>query len=254
LPSIINLLLTLPRLGNPYLSQSAYSILCEIFTVTSQGEDGGNVVDISEILKVILSSPPLLSDFALSSAWVQVLGNAMLGYSNVDPDSCSAQIDKVWKAVWVFLESSDSSTRRAAAESLKLLTCCFSPKLLQSAIHEDGSGQTKSTLRKIIVETMNALGSLAFARSIPELLSIISSLIDNLADRPSRMSPTYAESLVLDLIQKVGDLRIQKGFEYKEAADDTLAVAMRVVGPEVLLRVLPLNLEPSDRYVDVLGH
>ena len=167
----------------------------------------------------------------------------------VDPDACSAQIEKVWKAVWLFLESSHPPTRKASAESLQSLTRCFSGKALELAIQEDARDHSKSFLHRIIVDATNALVSLAFARSIPELLAVISSLIESLCDRPNRTAPTYAESLLLNIIQKVGDMRLQKTFEYKEAADATLAVAMRVVGPEVLFRVLPLNLEPSDRLV-----
>jgi len=96
---------------------------------------------------------------------------------------------------------------------------------------------------------MKALRSVAFAQSMPQLLSTVSSLIVGLRYRDvSRSSPTAAERLLLPLIGYVGELRVQKGFEYKEDADATLATAMRVLGPEVLLGVLPLNLEPSDRY------
>jgi ribosomal RNA-processing protein 12 len=82
---------------------------------------------------------------------------------------------------------------------------------------------------------------------MPELLVIISSLISGLRSRQSRKSPSAAEVLLLPLIAQVGELRTRKGFEYKEAADATLSTAMRVLGPEVLFRVLPLNLEPEQR-------
>lgn len=52
---------------------------------------------------------------------------------------------------------------------------------------------------------------------------------------------------MVPVIQKVGNLRTKKNFEYKEAADGMLGIAMRVLGPEVFLKMLPLNLEPSDR-------
>jgi ribosomal RNA-processing protein 12 len=231
------------------LSQSAYSILSELFSSPAQNEDNTTTVDISGVLTAMLSSPPSKSDFTLSSAWVQVLGNAVLAYSFTDPEACAVEIDKVWKSVWPFLESSDASVRKVAAESLGSFARCFTPSLIALAIQEVGQAETRSTLGKIVVETTNALDSLAFARSMPELLSVISSLIDNLGHRQDWTSPPPAESLLLPLIQKVGELRIQKGFEYKEAADGTLAIAMRVIGPEVLFQVLPLNLEPSDRYV-----
>ncbi|KAF5380415.1 hypothetical protein D9615_004614 [Tricholomella constricta] len=244
IPTIANLLLTLPRLGNPYLSQTAYSILSDLFALPS--EDGTHIGDqLSDVLSVVLSSPPSKSDTILSPAWVLVLGHAFSVYRATDNGAHSNQLGKVWKTIWSFLESSDAPTRKAAAQSLDVLCCSFSPALISSALQD---GASKDTLRKIITQTTQALDSLAYARAMPELLSVLSSMIVNLRYRPKpRSSPTAAESLLLPLIVHVGTLRIQKGFEYKEAADATLATAMRILGPEVLLRVLPLNLEPSDR-------
>jgi ribosomal RNA-processing protein 12 len=173
----------------------------------------------------------------------------MLAYSSANSEACADDLGNVWKTVWPYLESTDSSTRKAAAETLDLLSKCITPSLVTSAINDVGQDDKTSGLGKIVAQITKALDSFGFARSISEVLSVISSLIDNLRYREgSRTSPTAAESLLLPLIRKVGDLRIQKGFEYKEAADATLSTAMRVVGPQVLLTALPLNLEPSDRY------
>ncbi|GLB37646.1 putative NUC173-domain-containing protein [Lyophyllum shimeji] len=244
IPHIADLLLALPRLGNPYLSQSAYSALSDLFSLHS--EDDTHVGDqLSDVLNVVLASPPSKSDTILSPAWVQLLGNAFSVYRPADTDTHANELGKVWKTVWSFLESNDASTRKAAAQSLETLSRCFTPALISSALLDKDS---ISTLRKIITQTTKALDSLAFVRAMPELLSVVSAVIANLRHRPGgKLSPTAAESLLLPLIEHVGKLRTQKGFEYKEAADATLGTAMRVLGPEVLLRVLPLNLEPSDR-------
>ncbi|KAG5648632.1 hypothetical protein DXG03_003243 [Asterophora parasitica] len=244
IPDIANLLLTLPRLGNPYLSQSAYSILSDLFALPS--EDGTSVGDqLSGVLGVVLSSPPSKNDTILSPAWVLVLGNAFSVYRAAETDAHANELGKVWKTVWSFLESNDAPTRKAAAQSLDVLCKSFTPALLSSALN---NGASKSILRRIITQATQALDSLTYARAIPELLSVVSSLITNLRYRPGpKPAPTAAESLLLPLIEHIGALRVQKGFEHKEAADATLAAAMRILGPEVLLRVLPLNLEPPDR-------
>ncbi|KII92412.1 hypothetical protein PLICRDRAFT_172507 [Plicaturopsis crispa FD-325 SS-3] len=246
LPSITTSLLSLPRLGNPYLSQSAYSILSDLFSADS--EESNVTGEIPNVLKAVLSSPPSRADVTLPPAWVQVLGSAMLAYSSADADACAGQLGKVWKAVWNFLESGDASTRKAAADSLDMLAQCFTPTLIAAAIQEAPGGEDKTFLRKIVSQASKALDSLSYAQSIPELLSVISSLTTNLRYRGGgRTSPTAAELLVMPLIEKIADLRIQKGFEYKEAADATIAATLRVVGPEVLLNALPLNIEPADR-------
>lgn len=176
----------------------------------------------------------------------------MLAYSAFDADACAVDLSRVWKTVWGFLESNHSTTRKATAEALDLLSQCFNPSLIKAAIQESKEGITepKSVVGSIIAQANKALDSLTFARSMPDLLAVIASLITNLRyteDDARRKSTVAAEALLLPLIRKIGDLRTQKGFEHKEAADSALAVAMRVLGPKILLQVLPLNLEPADR-------
>lgn len=175
----------------------------------------------------------------------------MRAYKAVDPDACGKELTKVWKAVWNFLDSNDAATRKAAAHSLSAMIHCFSPSLVATAVADP---QGLSAIPKTISQVTKALENVAYARSMPELLAIISALIVGLKSRKSRRSPTAAEALLLPLITQVGDLRTRKGFEFKEAADATLSAAMQVLGPEVLLRVLPLNLEPEQRYPLSLGH
>jgi ribosomal RNA-processing protein 12 len=245
LPAITNLLLTLPRLGNPYLSQSSYSILSDIFSLPAQDESMDVNEQISDVLKAVLASPPSKSDATLSPAWVQVLGHAMISFHSTDSTAAASELGRVWKTVWSFLESGDGATKKAAAQSLDLLTRCITPAMISSAIAETDA---RSTLGKIISQTTKALDSLAYAAAIPQVLSVISSLITNLSHKLDA-TRTAAEALLLPLIKHVGDLRVQKGFEFKEDADAVVATAMRVLGPQVLLTTLPLNLEPDDRYV-----
>jgi ribosomal RNA-processing protein 12 len=248
-PEITTLLLSLPRLGNSYLTQTSYSILSDLFTfVQDEDEDkersfGGQ---LPEMLRVILSSPPVKTDATVSPAWIQVLGDAMQVYNLVDSDACGKQLSRAWKSVWSFIDSNDLATRKSAAHSLGKFSQCFPPSLISTAVADP---QGRSTVTKIISLVKQALENIAYARSIPELLAVISNLIIGLKYRPSRRSPTAAETLVLPLISQVGDLRTQRDFEFREAADVTLRVAMQVLGPEVLLRVLPLNLEPEKRSV-----
>jgi ribosomal RNA-processing protein 12 len=198
---------------------------------------------ISDVLKAVLASPPSKADATLSPAWVQVLGTAMISYHSTDSEAAAAELGRVWKTVWSFLESTDGATKKAAAQSLDLLTRCITPTMVDSALLEKDA---RSTLGKIIAQTTKALDSLAYAGAIPQVLSVISSLITNLRHKVDG-TRSAAEALLLPLIQRVGDLRIQKGFEFKEDADVVLSAAMRVLGPQALLSALPLNLEPDDR-------
>ena len=116
---------------------------------------------------------------------------------------------------------------------------------METALSKNAS---KSAVGQIISQSYQSLDALAYARSLPELFSVVSSLILSLRHRfKGRTSPTVAESLLLDMLVKAAEMRGKKGFEYKESVDGALKTAMTVLGPEVLFKVLPLNLEPEDR-------
>ena len=206
---------------------------------------------LNDILQAVLSNPPQNSDATLAPAWSSVLGHAMVAYHGADPDACAGIIAESWKTLWSLLESSHRAVRTSAADALDSVVQCFTPTMINAALSDSTS--PKSVLRKIISQVDKALDSLAFAAAVPEVLQVLSSLITGLRYRgASRASPTAAEKLLLPLITRVAELRVQKTFEYKEAADVVCSTAMRVLGPEVLLRELPLNLEPADRCVSPL--
>lgn len=177
-----------------------------------------------------------------------MLAKALVSYKETSPDKFASELPRAWKSVWEFLESTDRDTRKSAAEALDLISTCFTSSLVEKALSDTHQGMDNSIVVKIITQTRKALDSLTFARSIPELLSVISSLVRALQYRGDAVTnPTAAEVLMPGIIERIGTLRAQKNFEHKEDADRTLGVVMGVVGPEALLAVLPLNLEPSDR-------
>ncbi|KAG6333632.1 hypothetical protein ID866_5457 [Astraeus odoratus] len=246
IPSITSVLLTLPRLGNPYLSQSSYSILSELLSRSVGSGTQSGAEQIPAVLAAVLSSPPPKSDATVAPSWLRVLGATMLAYHSTDAQCCSGEFLQVWRAIWAFLESSQTQTRVAVAESLEALTQCITLPMVQVALPEPENG--KSALRSIVAQCSKALDSLAYAQAVPQLFNVISSLIENLDIRIQEDRPTTAaEVLLMGLIEKVADLRVQKTFEHKEAADTVISTAMRVVGPAALLEALPLNLEPQDR-------
>ncbi|KAK2464281.1 hypothetical protein APHAL10511_003738 [Amanita phalloides] len=246
LPAITTLLLSLPRLGNPYLSHSAYSILSDLFALAAVDTFNNIGNQIPEVLNVIVATPPPKSDTTLSPAWVQVLGDSMVAFNSSSPESCSEELGKVWKAVWNYLDSSDAPTRKATVKAIECLCRCFTPSMITSAVTDESD---KPTLRKLVMQAEKALNSLTYTRAIPEVLEIISSMVTNLSYKPGGYgSGTAAEFLLLPLLVKIGEMRSSKGFEHKEKADAALAAAMRILGPEVLLQSLPLNLEPADRH------
>ena len=177
-----------------------------------------------------------------------MVAKALMSYKQTSPEEFVSELPRAWKSVWEFLESTDQVTRKPAAEALDIVSTCFTSSLIEQALSDTRQGTCNSIVVKIVTQTRKALDSLTFARSIPELLSVISSLVRALRYRGGvATNPTAAEVLMPGIVEKIGILRTQKNFEYKEDADRTLGAVMGVIGPEALLKILPLNLEPSDR-------
>jgi ribosomal RNA-processing protein 12 len=241
-------LLSLPRLGNPFLSQLAYSLLADLFESAPSTEETNLLTQIPAVLRAVLSSPPSKSDPTLPSAWVHLLGITMLAYHAYDINACAAELPKVWKAVWNWMESPDSAVRSTTAASLGLLIKCMPPPLVEVAIHESSTSEEPKTLvNRIIRQLTEALDAISYARAIPQVFEVISLLITHLRKNAS-------EKLLESTIHKIALLRVNKSFEHKESADATLSIAMKVLGPQILLRFMPLNLEPADRFFLFLRH
>jgi ribosomal RNA-processing protein 12 len=210
---------------------------------------------LPSILKAVLSSPPSKSDNTLAPSWLVLLGHTILVMHDADEVACTIEIPKAWKAAWTFVDNGDGSIRAAAAQCLELISGAFTPEFVAPALKEASTiasnGDAASVLGRIIVQLTKAFDQLSFASSIPQLLSILASLLSAL--RPPVQSPlggqSPAELLLLPLVIYIANLRTKKTFEHKEAVDRVLGVAMAVLGPHVVLSpdVLPLNLEPIDR-------
>jgi len=214
----------------------------------SDEDETALTAQLPDIISAIHSACPPHSDTTVSPAWTLVLARALVSCKEVSPEEFESELPRAWKSVWDFLESTDRDTRKSAAEALDLISTCFNPPLIEKALSDTRRGADDSIIVKIVTQAQRALDSLTFAGSIPELLSVISSLIRALRYRGGVVTdPTAAEVIAPGIVKKIGTLRIQKNFEYKEDADKTLGVVMGVIGPEALLKLLPLNLEPSDR-------
>jgi ribosomal RNA-processing protein 12 len=249
-PSLTTHLLALPRLGNPYLSQSAYSLLSALLTTPPSATAlDPETVDLTAqlplILKAVLSSPPARTDNALAPAWLLLLGHTIRTLALADASACAAELPKAWKAAWAFLDNGDGAIRAPAAQALGLLAHAFPPAFVAAALPDApaiaaGADDAQSPLGKIVLQTARAFSQLSFAPAVPELLAVVASLV-------SALPPTAAETLLGPLIDQIAALRTARAFEHKEAVDAVLAAALGALGADVLLARLPLALEPADR-------
>ena len=244
LPKITTLLLSLPRLGNIFLSQNAYGVLSDLLSIPEDPDAPRNLdVSISDTLQAIIASSPLKTDSTLIPPWVEVIGKTMLVFSSVDPEGASAELSRIWRTIFSYLESPSAPIRRSTAEALANITRCISQDFIAEAVASE-----KAPLKQMVGLLHKSIEALRYAHALPEILAVTSALTQSLSYRPGGgWTPTAAELFLMPIFKTIADLRVKKGFEHKESADQVLQSAMSVVGPEALLRELPINLEPEDR-------
>lgn len=205
---------------------------------------------MASLVSALLASSPSKTDVAQTPAWLDLLGTAFAAGPVVfegDKDP-----DVVFTSIFSYLESIDLTIRKSASMALTaLVSKSITPAMIEAAVAEHTQKKPKSPLRRILAHMRLFLDALPYAGAMPQVFAVLASLLLALRHRPtqppSENPPTAAELLLLDVVQKIGELRIKKGFEHKEAADEVLKAAMSVLGPEVVLRVLPLGLIPEDR-------
>lgn len=206
---------------------------------------------MSSLVSALLSAAPSKSDTAQTPAWLNLLETVFSSDSPTFPTD--KDLETGFKTVFSYLESSDISIRASTSVALAaLLSHSLTHPIIEAAVAEHGLKKPKSPLGKIVMHVRTSLDALSYARAVPQMLAVLASFIRALRFRPPAsidLPRTAAEHLLLDLVQKTGELRVKKGFEHKEAADEVLKAAMSVLGPEVLFRVLPLRLMPEDRCV-----
>lgn len=167
----------------------------------------------------------------------------MLVYSSADPEGASAELSKVWRTLFLYLESPSAPIRHGTSEALTNITRCISQDFIVEA-----TSTKKAPLKQMIGLLHKSIEALPYAHALPDILAVVSALTMALSYRPGgEETPTAAELFLMPTFHTIAELRVKKGFEHKEAADGVLQTAMSVIGPEALLCALPLNLEPEDR-------
>jgi ribosomal RNA-processing protein 12 len=209
---------------------------------------------MTSLISVLLSSAPSKSDAAQTPAWLDLLGAAFSFGPIVFP--AENDIDAVFKSIFSYLEATDATIRTGASRAVTaLVSKCITLPMVEAAVTERSQKKPNSPVGKILAHVRMSLETLSYARAMPQMLAVLASLLLALRSRPKVSAGfplTAAELLLLDIVQKIGELRVKNSFEHKEAADEVLKAAMSVLGPEVILRVLPLGLIPEDRWAHLL--
>lgn len=238
---MINILLTLPRLSNQFLTRSTYDILEAIF---SSSPDSTNLPPVASTLQELLSLRPAANSVLTLPNWLGALEQAFVTLARQDQTLCTEILLSNFKGVLIDFCCSEmkSEETRAKAESCAkgMIRWCLdlSDSQMTLAIED------KDCPLKGVCDLLEGCYSDLRFKGVGMLhvINITATLFTTLKVRPSSTRLPLASYLLQPHLDKLGDFRSNTTFEYKAAAETAIGNAIEVCGPPWVLDVLPLNL------------
>lgn len=177
----------------------------------------------------------------------------MVALGRTSSEDCLASLERVWMLVKSWIISDEVAIRLASERALCAIAryCITDRHILDAArvvTKKAQGGGAETPVDTIVSDLKDMFHAVTYANAVSSLLSVLSALLSRFRIRIPSETPasrTAAELFLSELVQHVGTLRISKGFEYKQQADETLGTAIRVLGPEAFLNLLPLNIIPK---------
>ncbi|KAK8039798.1 hypothetical protein PG993_008209 [Apiospora rasikravindrae] len=225
--SLCELLLSIAKSGNEHMTMAVFDIFEMIFG--GMAADEAASAKLPRLLEIISEMRPSANDTQLLPPWIAILSRGYEVAAQLEPEETFQKLPELFEMVSSFLESSSHNIRVSASECLIsfVATCVPNQVILEPSIFDE------KTLEKIAKHAENLL-SVKFQAAWMETFNVFGAMYDSLRWR--------ANPMLLNLAKSVGEIRGNDSFMGKKEADEVLGKAIRAMGPEAVLSVLPLNL------------
>ena len=226
LEPLCEILMRVSRSNNEWLTMTAFEIFEVIFTGMA---DEVSSAKLPKLMQAIEELKPGRNDERLLPPWIAVVSRGYDVSAQVEPMETFQKIPEVFENVAGFLASSSHNIRVSASECL----VSFLVNCVPDAVIPEPSIYDEKVLEKIAKVGTDLL-SVKYQSAWMEVFTVLSAL-----------STTYkwrAAGLLDGIVKIVGELRENDSFNGKKEADGVLGKAVEAMGPEAVLRLLPLNL------------
>jgi ribosomal RNA-processing protein 12 len=226
LESLCETLLDISKSNNEFLALAAF----EIFEIIFEGMTGAMTsAKLPRLLEVISDLRPSQNDSQLLPPWIAVISRGYDVLAQVEPEDAFQKLPELFNMLTGFMASSSHNIRISASECLVsfLANCIPESVILEPSVY-DGKALEK------LARTATGMLSIKYQAAWMEVFNVIGAMFDTLRWR--------ADPVLNEAIKFVGDLRSNDSFNGKKEADEVLGKAVRAIGPEAFLNLLPLNL------------
>lgn len=228
---LCDLLLGIARAGNPHMMVVVFEIFEMIFH--SMVENSSSV-KLPRILSIIAELRPSVNDTQLLPPWIAIVSRAYDVAAQVEPDETFQKLPELFDLVAQFFESPAQNIRVSASECLIsfLVNCVPEQVILEPSIYDE------KTLEKL-AQVAESLLTVKYQAAWLETFGFLGAMFDALRWRSNPM--------MINVVRNVGEIRSYDSFTGKKQADELIGKAIRAMGPEPVLTVLPLNLSSPSK-------
>ncbi|KAJ1977136.1 pre-rRNA processing protein [Dimargaris xerosporica] len=182
-------------------------------------------------LALLLETKPTATHTDLMRAWLKVVTRALVAFCQCYPRAALGAITGFYDLLFSELELG------AKPETLVLVTnalITLAQECVPCVLAVDTSRETLDTLVGHLATIIARGMGYRYRESFEYVCHAFATMVKSLG---SHASPHFNEAL-----QTLGDIRMQSEFEYQPQADQVIKAAIRALGPEQFLSLLPLNL------------
>lgn len=224
---LIVALLQLCKSTDQYLVVAAFNVfesLCHNIKVTDR---------LTSVITAILDLKPSPQDQHVAPAWLAVLAQACSRCAQLDQQVIFSRLPVFVGYVCEFLKADDTS-EAVHVSACECLLALFSNCIPESELStSNGTNQTLTELGQIVLSLFHIQYFKIWRHSCKVLVALFDTL-------------KWASSpYLVSAFKVIGTLRCEESFSEKEACDGVIAAAIRWFGPELVLQVLPLDIDPG---------
>lgn len=223
---LCELLMNVSRSSNEYLTMGAF----EVFEVIFEGmADEFSSSKLPRLLDAISELKPAHNDSQLLPPWIAVMSRGYDVSAQVTPQETFEKLPELFELISSFLTSPSHNIRISASECLIsfIVSCIPDSVILEPSIYDEK-----------ILENLAKLGrgllAVKYQSAWVEVFNVLAAMFTTFQ---WRASPGLNE-----VVQVVGELRGNETFHGKKEADQVLGAAIGAMGPEAVLKILPLNI------------
>ena len=230
---LCEMLMRVSRSNNEWLTMTAFEIFEVIFTAMA---DEVSSAKLPKLMQIIEELKPGQNDERLLPPWIAVVSRGYDVSAQVEAQETFHKLPEVFETVAGFLASSSHNIRVSASECLIsfLVNCVPDSVILDPSVYDE------KVLEKI-AKSATELLNVKFQSAWMEVFTVLSATFTAYKWRSG--------GLLNEIIKIVGELRESQSFTGKKEADNVVGRAIEAMGPESVLKILPLNLSKP-----VAGH